>query len=266
MAPDRAALQLFVSLKMYFGHQQTVDWVNDIAGIVAARRSARGEDAAPRIVILPSFTTLVAVAPIVQGEGILLGAQDVAPSADGAQTGEVSAAQLVELGCTYVEIGHAERRSLFGEADELIAAKVLNATRHGLVPLICVGETDRHTRSAAIQECREQLAAAMSRLADEGLRTSVVIAYEPVWAIGQAAPADPEDIVAIADAIRQSASAHPAVASAEILYGGSAGEEVARRLRGRVDGLFLGRFAHDPQAFTRILDAAGPADRHIGGG
>jgi triosephosphate isomerase len=151
---------------------------------------------------------------------------------------------LCELGCDYVEIGHAERRRIFGEDDTVIAAKTAAAFRNGLTPLLCVGEQRRSLVEAAAAECVAQLDSAVSTAAGP-----VVVAYEPMWAIGAAEPASPLYIAAVCSALRSHMSGR-----GKVIYGGSAKPGLLTHLGDGVDGLFLGRFAHDPAAVSRILD------------
>jgi triosephosphate isomerase len=176
---------------------------------------------------------------------VRIGGQDIFWEDEGPFTGEVSGAQLRELGCDYVEIGHAERRRIFGEDDEMIAAKTAAAFRNGLTPLLCVGEQRPSSVEAATAECMAQLESALSTAAGP-----VVVAYEPQWAIGAAEPASPLYIAAVCSALRS----HLSSTGSSVIYGGSAKPGLLTQLGDGVDGLFLGRFAHDPAAVTAILD------------
>src|SRR5674476_1539112 len=167
---------IVASLKMYLGVAAIRAWVADLAG-VGARLDA---GASIEFAVLPTFPLLESTAKTLAGTGIRWGAQDVAASADGAQTGEVSVEVLAELGCRYVEIAHSERRRLFGEDDASIQAKVAQVVGAGLVPLYCVGENERGAPPEAAQACLAQL----ETLLDVAAGKEVVIAYEPVWATG----------------------------------------------------------------------------------
>jgi hypothetical protein len=142
-----------VSLKMYLGVAATRSWVAAIVDVAAQLET--GADV--ELAVLPTFPLLESTAETLSGTGIRWGAQDVAASAFGAQTGEVSAAVLVYLGCRYVEIAHAERRRFFGEDDAVIAAKVAQTLGVGLVPIYCIGEVDRGDPKSAVQVCLRQL-------------------------------------------------------------------------------------------------------------
>jgi triosephosphate isomerase len=128
-----------VSLKMYLGVASTRAWVAQVVDV----RARLETDAAIELAVLPTFPLLESTAKALAGTGIRWGAQDVAASVDGAQTGEVSVEVLAEVGCRYVEIGHVERRRLFGEDDAMVQAKVSQVVGAGLVPLYCLGEVER---------------------------------------------------------------------------------------------------------------------------
>ncbi|MBE7162885.1 MAG: triosephosphate isomerase, partial [Williamsia herbipolensis] len=144
-----------VSLKMYFPHARTIAWASDVAAI------ARSHDAVTSglvdLFVIPTFPSLVPVRTVLDGSGVFLGAQDLAWADEGAFTGEVSGAELAEIGVDLVEIGHAERRGLFRETDQDVAGKVHAAFRNRLTPLICVGETTRTSRPDAIADVTGQL-------------------------------------------------------------------------------------------------------------
>lgn len=132
MTVPRAEVMLFTSLKTYFGYEQTREWIQAVARIADEVRESDG--LSMELAVFPDVAASSGVAALLSSAGIALGAQDVAADETGPQTGEVSALVLSEIGCTFAEIGHAERRYTFGESDELIARKVANAVEHGLVP------------------------------------------------------------------------------------------------------------------------------------
>jgi triosephosphate isomerase len=237
-----SALTIGVSLKMYFGRTRTAEWCRAIAGIARSHPAVTEEHA--RLVVLPSYPYLVEAGAVFAPTPVRIGGQDLFWGDEGAFTGEVSGAQLRELGCDYVEIGHAERRRIFGEDEKVIAAKVGAAFRNGLTPLLCVGEERRSSVEAAVADCVTQLDTALSMSAGP-----VVVAYEPVWAIGAAEPASPAYIAAVCTALRKHLSNR-----GPVIYGGSAKPGLLTQLGDGVDGLFLGRFAHDPSAVAAILD------------
>jgi triosephosphate isomerase len=201
-------------------------------------------------VLLP-FTSIWVARDRLTGSNIRWGAQDVHPDDAGAHTGDVSAPMLADLGCTYVEVGHHERRRDHGETDQLIAAKVAAAQRWGMTAILCIGETERgpldEVTGVLDGQLRQVMALDLHRL---------VIAYEPAWAIGVGARAAPPRWVGeVHAAIRaRVASATSDAATIPILYGGSVSPAGAGSLLGQpeVDGLFVGRQALDPLVFAAI--------------
>ncbi|GAA4662511.1 triose-phosphate isomerase [Kineococcus glutinatus] len=233
---------------MYFGLARTRSYLEAVAAL-GPHATACGVDA----FVIPDFVSLAAGAELLAGSGIALGAQDAFWEDAGAYTGEVSPAVLAEAGCSMVELGHAERRRLFGEDDAVTARKAAAAARNGLVPLVCIGETTRDGEgaaavSAAVAECRPQVESVLAAVPDD---SEVVLAYEPVWAIGQPQPASADHVVAVTQQLRAIAGAR--TGTTRILYGGSAGPGLFASLAEGVDGLFLGRFAHDVAAFRDVI-------------
>lgn len=234
------------SLKMYFSHARTVAWAKEVSRILAEHPSGERVTA----FVIPQYPSIPAC--VEAGGALHVGAQDVAAEDSGAYTGEVSAAVLAELGCRYVEVGHAERRRMFGDTDEVVAAKTHAALRNGLTPIVCVGESDRMSGADAGEYCIEQIESALSESTAAGVDGPLVIAYEPLWAIGAPEPADPDHIRAVCSRLREhlAQKAHPC----SVIYGGSAGPGLLTKIADSVDGLFLGRFAHQPEAVRAILD------------
>lgn len=246
-----------VSLKMYFSHARTLAWARDVADI--AERHPAVRSGAATLFVAPTFPALVPVRDVLAGSGVLLAAQDLAWADEGAFTGEVSAAELSEVGVDLVEIGHAERRALFHETDDVVARKVHAAYRNGLRPLLCVGEPRRASRAESVDEVTGQLDRALAVATAAGTVGPLVVAYEPVWAIGAPAPAPDEHIVSVLEGVEQYLASRPGLAGSTAIYGGSAGPGLLSRGRGRIGGLFLGRFAHDPAAVATILDEVATA-------
>jgi triosephosphate isomerase (TIM) len=237
-----------VSLKMYFGRVRTADWCRGVAEIASSHPAIT--DGRVRLLVLPSHPYLLEARNIFGATPVHIGGQDLFWEDSGAYTGEVSGAQLAELGCDYAEIGHAERRRIFGEDDAVIALKTAAAVRNGLTPLLCVGESDRSSVEEATADCVAQLDSALSAVAADAAGP-VVVAYEPQWAIGATKPASPQHITAVCAALRTHLT--PFTGS-QVIYGGSAQPGLLTQLKSGVDGLFLGRFAHDPSAVATILD------------
>ncbi|RDH79717.1 triosephosphate isomerase [Mycolicibacterium moriokaense] len=238
-----STLTIGISLKMYFGRDRTAQWCRAVADI--ARSHPAVTDDLVRLVVLPSHPYLLETRILFAATPVRVGAQDLFWEDGGAFTGEVGGPQLRELGCDYVEIGHAERRRLFGEDESVIALKTAAAFRNGLTPLLCVGEQRRSSVEAATATCVTQVRSALANAVGP-----VVVAYEPVWAIGAAEPAPPSYIAAVCRGLRANLSN----TRSSVIYGGSAKPGLLTALGDGVDGLFLGRFAHDPAAVATILD------------
>jgi len=216
--------------------------------------------------VLPPFTSLWAARERLRGSNVVWGAQDVHPDDEGAHTGDVSASMLADLGCTYVEVGHSERRRDHGETDDIVAAKVEQVLRHSMTPIMCVGEPRQVPLDAACRHVSDQVRTGLERVRPDD-RRRVVIAYEPVWAIGVgAAAADPEHVsrmhVAIHEFLR---SAEGGGVDTRVIYGGSVDESTAAALLAAhgVDGLFVGRAALDPARFAAIVAKAEERARSI---
>ncbi|WP_419728740.1 triose-phosphate isomerase family protein [Lichenicola sp.] len=235
-----------VSLKMYMSLAQTRGWMERLAVMATA-----GLPDDVDLFVIPDFVSLHASREALAATRVLLGAQDVFWEDSGAFTGEVSAPVLAEAGCRFVEIGHAERRRLFGETDEIVGAKTAAAVRNGLVPVLCIGEADPMAPDMAVAECMRQFTAATDGIDPA---RELVVAWEPVWAIGAATPATPDFIRAVGSRLRTALGDRPAT---RLIYGGSAGPGLLSQLGDAVDGLFLGRFAHDIDALRRVLAEAG---------
>ncbi len=235
-----------VSLKMYMGLARTRTWMTDLASMVRA-----APPAPVGLFVIPSFLSIADAVLALDGTGVSVGAQDVFWEDAGAYTGEVSAPMLAEAGCRYVEIGHAERRALFGETDADVALKVKASVRAGLVPVLCVGEVVEGEPEAAVAACALQIDAALEGIPAD---SEIVIAYEPVWAIGAPRPAAAPYIRAVARGLRRHLEPN---SGARLIYGGSAGPGLLGTLEDAVDGLFLGRFAHDIDALKTVLAEAG---------
>jgi triosephosphate isomerase len=234
-----------VSLKAYFGYRQTLDYCNAVARRLAGHPALVSGEV--RLFVLPSFPAIVPVAEIFKGTPIAVGAQNLWSADSGAFTGEVTGPMLHEAGARFVEVGHAERRTIFAESEQLVTEKTAAALRTGLTPVLCIGEADEVSASEAAAECIRQ-----ARSALDGATDPVVIAYEPFWAIGAPQPAGDEHIKAVCTALKRE------LPGSSIIYGGSAGPGLYTRLDGAADGLFLGRFAHDPRALAEVVEEAVP--------
>jgi triosephosphate isomerase len=211
------------------------------------------------VAVCPPFPYLADVASTLAASGLRWGAQDCSAQAQGAYTGEVAASMLAELGCRYAIVGHSERRALHGESDQLVADKAKAALACGVTPIVCVGET-RTQREAGQTEAvvKRQLSAAIHTLAH--CASEMVVAYEPVWAIGTGLTASPEQAQAVHALLRQQLrAATPRADGMTILYGGSVKPENAATLfaQADVDGGLVGGAALKVADFVAICRAAG---------
>ena len=181
------------NFKMYKTPGEVVEYAE---GLKKASKAAGGVGNA-EIVIAPAFPALVAAASVLEGSNIALAAQDVFWEAEGAYTGEVSAAMLVQAGCSHVIVGHSERRTIFGETDEMVSKKLHAALAHGIKPILCVGENLEQNQAGETEEfVGGQVRAAFTGLTAEQARL-ITVAYEPIWAIGTGLPATGEGANAI---------------------------------------------------------------------
>lgn len=221
------------------------------------------------LVVAPPFTALESVRlALGPSSPIQLGAQDLFWEDHGAYTGEVSAPMLKDLGCRYVIVGHSERRTLFGEREDLIQKKIRAALNHGLCPILCIGETlAQRDNGTTDHVLTQQVHDGLSGLTTEALAT-ITIAYEPVWAIGTGKSATVEQAIAAHRTIRQglAALASPAVADCtRILYGGSVTPQNIESLLAsdQIDGALIGGACLQVESFATIAIVASVA-RSIG--
>ena len=239
-----------VSLKMYFGHERAREWFGRVAEIAREHSAVASGDV--ELFVIPSYLAIPAAVDAFTDTTVTVGAQDLFWEDDGAYTGEVSGAELAEVGVGVVEVGHAERRRLFGETDEIVAKKTAAALRNGMAPVLCIGESEVGTPVDAAEACLRQLSIALTDAPDG----RVIVAYEPVWAIGADEPASTAHISEVCGLLRTALNVMPGRETSTVIYGGSAGPGLLTALDGSVDGLFLGRFAHDTDALLTVLDEA----------
>jgi triosephosphate isomerase len=240
--------------KMYCNHLEAIALVQKLAFAF----DAKDFDAA-EIAVLPPFTALRSVQTLVIGDRlrIVYGAQDMSPHEKGPYTGDVSGPMLAKLGCTYVTVGHSERRRWHNEDDAVVNAKATAALTFGLVPIVCVGEgLDVRRAGDHVAYTLAQLDGALAGIKAEQV-AGLVIAYEPVWAIGTGEVATPEDAQEVCAAIRERISAgHGAAAGAttRILYGGSVKSENIAPIMAQadVDGALVGGASLDANEFVKI--------------
>ncbi|MGY1652204.1 triose-phosphate isomerase [Geodermatophilus sp. SYSU D01119] len=244
--------------KMHMTHLEAIGLVQKLVFSLTEKELDDAE-----VVVLPPFTALRSVQTLVNGDQLAVGygAQDLSAHDSGAYTGEVSGAMLAALACGFVVVGHSERRALHGEDDAAVAAKVQAALRHGLTPILCVGEgLDVRRAGQHVPHTTAQLDAALEGLTAEQVER-VVVAYEPVWAIGTGEVATPDDAQEVCGALRSRLDGRFGAATAavvRILYGGSVkAANTAGILAGPdVDGALVGGASLDADEFARICRTA----------
>jgi triosephosphate isomerase (TIM) len=264
-APRRGAFQggdrrtlIAGNWKMNMTHLDAIGLVQKLAFTIAETVLDTAE-----VVVLPPFTALRSVQTLVTGDKLAVGygAQDLSAQDSGAYTGDISGAMLAALACEYVTVGHSERRAVHGEDDAVVAAKTAAALRHGVTPIVCVGEgLDVRKAGEHVSYCTTQLDASLDGLTAEQVR-SLVVAYEPVWAIGTGEVATPEDAQEVCGALRVRLAERHGPESADlvrILYGGSVkAANTAGILAGPdVDGALVGGASLDADEFAQICRIA----------
>ncbi|MCH7230128.1 triose-phosphate isomerase [Glycomyces sp. L485] len=240
--------------KMNLNHLEAIALVQKLAFSLS-----RDQLEAVETVVLPPFVDIRSVQTLVDGDKLTVGygAQDVSAHPSGAYTGEIAASMLAKLGCSYVAVGHSERRQYHEEGDELVAAKVRQALNNGISPILCVGEAlDVRESGNHVPHTVSQLLAAVDGLTEEELG-KVVVAYEPVWAIGTGRTATPDDAQEVIGALRAAlAEKFGAVADrVRILYGGSVkSANIAQiMVKPDIDGALVGGASLDAEEFAKIV-------------
>lgn len=211
------------------------------------------------IFILPSFPLIQGVSEVFKSGHIGWGAQNICFEQKGAYTGEVPAPMLKELECKYIELAHAERKEFFNETDEIVNKKLKICEELDFIPVVCIGEKDEDLQKAK-DSLSHQVLTMLNGLGKEFIQ-KMILAYEPVWAIGQSATASMDYITNIHSFIRNLVKEHYGEEVGEnirIIYGGSVNPETSDELLGLndVDGVFIGRFGLNPQSFKRITESA----------
>jgi triosephosphate isomerase (TIM) len=248
--------------KMNLTHLEAIGLVQKIAFALPEKYLEKVE-----VTVLPPFTHIRSVQTLIDGDRLLIkhGAQDLSPAENGAYTGDISGAMLAKLGCSFVVVGHSERREFHHEDDELINRKVKAAIKHGLTPILCVGEKlDVREQGGHVEHCTAQLVADLKGLKADQVK-DVVVAYEPVWAIGTGKVATPADAQEVCAAIRAKLTEKYGAevgAAVRVLYGGSVksrniGELVAQP---DIDGALVGGASLDADDFATLcaMAAGGP--------
>ncbi len=211
------------------------------------------------IVLGPPFTSIAAVAEAIKGTSIGLSAQNLHWEDKGAFTGEISADMLLDLGCKYVIIGHSERRQFFGETDETVNKKVKQALKKGLLPILCVGETLAEREAGKLNDViSRQVTKGLADISADEMK-KIVIAYEPVWAIGTGKTATPEQANEVHSLIRQKVKALYNTAIADglrIQYGGSVTPDNVSKLMAMpdLDGALVGGASLKPESFAALVN------------
>jgi triosephosphate isomerase len=242
--------------KMNLNHQEAVVLVQKLAWTLSDKKH---DYAKVEVAVLPPFTDLRSVQTLVDGDRLEIryGAQDLSMHDNGAYTGEVSAAMLAKLGCSYVVVGHSERRQYHGETDEVVNAKSKKAIGAGITPIVCVGEgLDVRKEGRHVEYTLAQVDGSLAGLSAEQV-AELVIAYEPVWAIGTGEVATPDDAQEVCSAIRGRIAetfSEDAAAAVRILYGGSVKASNVAGIMEKVDvdGALVGGASLKPDEFGGI--------------
>ena len=248
--------------KMNLNHLEAIALVQKVAFALPEKYFDKVE-----VAVLPPFTDIRSVQTLIDGDKLLLkvGAQDISDHDSGAYTGDVSGAMLAKLGCTYVVVGHSERREYHAETDELVNRKVRATLKNEMSPILCVGErVDVREAGSHVEHCTTQLINALKGLKAEQVR-QVVVAYEPVWAIGTGKVATAADAQEVCGALRKSLADKygPEIADAvRILYGGSVKSSNIGELVGQtdIDGALVGGASLNGDEFAKLsaMAAGGP--------
>ena len=230
--------------------------------LLSALRAALDGVSGREVVIAPPFTVLETAARVLAGSSLRWAGQDCHWEAQGAFTGEVSAPMLKDLGCSYVIVGHSERRQYFGETDDTVRRKVVAAQAAGLCPIVCVGETlAERERGETLSTVARQVRAVLGDQQDAATVREMVIAYEPVWAIGTGRTASPDQAQEVHGAIRRLVAerfGEQTAGAVRVLYGGSVKAESTAGLMAQpdIDGALVGGASLQAAAFASIVSLA----------
>jgi triosephosphate isomerase (TIM) len=241
--------------KMNVNHLEAIALVQKLAFTLTDKDYDRTE-----VAVLPPFTDLRSVQTMVDGDRLRIryGAQDLSPFDSGAYTGDISGVMLAKLGCTYATVGHSERREHHSEGDDVVNAKVRAAYRNSLTPILCVGESlDVRREGAQVEHTTAQLTAALADVTVKQV-ASIVLAYEPIWAIGTGEVATPEDAQQVCVALRATVASlynGTVAGGVRVLYGGSVKPDNVAAIMAQpdVDGALVGGASLAPEDFVRIV-------------
>lgn len=250
-APTLPKSLVGVNTKMFFDLPTTTAYISSVSKIAPAPDSSCG------IFIIPSYPCLVAAHTLLETTPqVLLGAQNCHPEDSGAYTGEVSPLMLKQIGCSIVCLGHAERRRApINEADDVVAKKAKAVVRNGMIPLVCIGEKAKSNIMSegvglAIRECSPQIMEVLRAVPGDA---PIIFAYEPAWAIGAQEPASADHVLAVVKSLKSLVDTFDGKTEVRMLYGGSAKPGTWQTLKAGLDGLFLGRFAHNVENFEKVI-------------
>lgn len=241
--------------KMHKNLKETADLINDIKAQLA------GKTVKADVIVCPTFTNLSAAAELVKGSAIKLGAQNMYFEDFGAFTGEISADMLKSVGCEYVILGHSERRTIFHETDEVINKKLKKALSAGLLPIFCIGETLQERESDKMKQVlKTQVTEGLKGISEADFG-KIIIAYEPVWAIGTgktASPQQAEEAHAYIRGLARDLYSAKAAGDVVIQYGGSVKPDNAKELLSQpdIDGALVGGACLKGDSFAGIITAA----------
>jgi triosephosphate isomerase len=246
--------------KIVAGNWKMNKTVVEAGGLARLLHDRVGSVTDPLVLVCPSFPALTEVSMVLKDSEIQVGAQNMHEADSGAYTGEVAADMLLTAGCTHVILGHSERRQYFGETDQLVSSKTRKALEKGLTPIVCVGETlEKREAGKTEKVVEEQIYGSLDSLSKDEI-TRVVIAYEPVWAIGTGVTATPEQAEEVHRFIRGLLADKyhaPTADEISILYGGSVKGKNAAGLfeKDNIDGGLVGGASLDPDDFAAIVGA-----------
>ena len=212
----------------------------------------KGDKLSLQVGVAPSLPYINLVKELSPETGLLVGAQNMYFEEKGAFTGEVSVQQIKDIGADFVIIGHSERRHIFGETDNLLRKKLISALSHDILPVFCIGETKEERELGRTYEVLGRQLSVFEEIPDEHRGKKVVVAYEPVWAIGTGIPATRDQIKEAIDFVRHTLGKY--ISDFSVLYGGSINERVAEEIKDICDGGLVGSASLDPHKFYRICE------------
>ena len=247
--------------KVIAGNWKMNNDLNESQDLVSKIINGLGNDTKCDVILCPPFTSLNEVSSLIKNTPVRLGAQNLYFEDSGAFTGEISAAMLKSIGCEYVIIGHSERRTIFGEPDDVINKKIQRALKHNLNPIFCVGELlEQREDGTTMEVVKNQILNGLKNITMEQL-SEIIVAYEPVWAIGTGKTATPEQAQEVHAAIRELIVENISEDAADqlvIQYGGSVKPENAGELLSKkdIDGALVGGACLKADSFLSIIAAA----------